>query len=196
MLLVLKVDLSVGPSDLLWFRHWAAVALLLSITPSLLGQDAILPGTKPWNFPQDIVAEQYQELRAYYERLIAEAARKRELLKPDREEFRRMIGAVDQMQLPKPKEEAVGQTPDYSVSLVEWPVLRLGTIRPTMAGGFQVREYGILLVPRGSGPFPATIAIADATCSAADIAGLTPRLPGVWFCSKIDWKPETRPLGS
>jgi len=142
-----------------------------------LGEDTVLPGTKPWNYAQTIVAEQYQELRAYYERLIADAARKRESLRPDREEFRRMIGAVDPMRAPKPKTEVIGRTPDYWVSLVDWPILPLGTIGPTMTGGRQVREYGIVLEPRGSGPFQAMIAVADATSSAADIAGLTSRLP-------------------
>jgi len=49
-----------------------------------------------------------------------------------------------------------------------------------------VKEYGIVLVPKGSGPFPAMIAIADATSSAADIAGLTPNLPaGAQFARNL-----------
>ncbi|MFN0166378.1 MAG: dienelactone hydrolase family protein, partial [Bryobacteraceae bacterium] len=61
------------------------------------------------------------------------------------------------------------------VELVSWPILRTGTIGPTM--GQVVREYGILLTPGGAGRFPAVIAIPDATHSAADITGLTTRLP-------------------
>jgi hypothetical protein len=159
------------------FSGWFFVAALLLIVRRGPAEEAILPGTKPWAFPQDIIAEQFQEQRDYYERLIAEASRKRGSMSPDREEFRRMIGAVDQIWPPKVKEEPIGETPDYSASLVEWPILPLGTIGPTRGGGFQVREYGILLRPKGSGPFPAMIAIADATSSASDIAGLTPGLP-------------------
>ena len=36
-----------------------------------------LPNSTSWEFPQDIVAEQYRELRQYYERAISAARDKR-----------------------------------------------------------------------------------------------------------------------
>jgi dienelactone hydrolase len=54
------------------------------------------------------------------------------------------------------------------VSLVQWPISRIGTIGSTMgSAATQVRLYGLLLEPAGA-PRPAVIAISDANESAAD----------------------------
>lgn len=141
-----------------------------------------LPGTTLWDFPNDIAAEQYRELRAFYEQRMAEAERERQqywqaagTIEANREELRRTIGAIDKFQAPKPERTFVGETGAYRVSLVKWPLMAIGTEAPTGLSG-RVHEYGLLLEPNGSGPFPAVVAVADANNSATDIAGLTGRL--------------------
>jgi dienelactone hydrolase len=147
----------------------------LALAPAVLAQ---LPGSSRWDFPPDIVAEQYGELRSYFEARIAEASSKRTLGGSLREDLSRMIGAVDPFLAPDARSTPLGQTAAFTFSLIEWPVLRLGNIGSTAgsAGGF-VKEYGILLETKRPGKHPAVIAIPDAHLSAADIAGLTARLP-------------------
>ena len=170
------------------------LACILTLCGALGAADMapVLPGTSVWKFPPDIVSEQYREMRQFYERRIAEASQARRNLttantsSPEAfrqsigsnlEFFRRMIGAVDTFLPLKPTSSKIGNAGPYTASQVEWPISRLGNAAAT--GGFPnlAHEYGILLTPRGDGPFPAVIAIADATNSAADIAGLTDRLP-------------------
>ena len=57
------------------------------------GQDT-LPGTTRWQFPADIAAEQYAELRAFYERQH-EAAYRPLAGEAARAKLRELIGAVD-----------------------------------------------------------------------------------------------------
>ncbi|HZT33225.1 MAG TPA: prolyl oligopeptidase family serine peptidase [Bryobacteraceae bacterium] len=149
----------------------------------------ILPGTTPWNFPQDIVAEQYREMIGFYERQIAEAAARRhtfwepagaEAIERNRAEFRRLIGAMDTFLPPQPERRLLGDAGAYTVSLVSWPLLRLGNEGSTSgSSGALVREYGLLLLPKPAVRRPAVIAVPDATHSAADLAGSTARLPAV-----------------
>jgi len=147
-----------------------------------------LPNTRAWSFPEDIVTRQYGELRLYYEREIAAATARRTqaLARMDaaglrasvgarRAAFREMIGATDPFLPPAPESELLGHTGAYRVELLSWPILRTGTIAPT--GGQAVRQHGLLLTPAGPGPFPALVVVPDATHSAADLAGLTARLP-------------------
>jgi len=145
-----------------------------------------LPGTAYWDFPQDIVTQQYTELRGYFEARI-EAARERgrfwdgadwnQTVERNRDELRRMIGAVEQFLPPDPKIKQLGSTPAFTFSLVEWPVLRLGNVGSTIgSSGALVKQYGLMLEPKRPGKHPAVIAIPDAHLSAADIAGLTVRL--------------------
>ena len=47
------------------------------MTPLALLLFAVLPGTTLWDFPRDIVAEQYAEMRGWYEQQIANASRQR-----------------------------------------------------------------------------------------------------------------------
>jgi dienelactone hydrolase len=138
---------------------------------------AILPGTAPWDFPKDIVAEQYRELKSYFERKLSEAAAARsrywqsDSQQENREELRRLLGANDPLLAPKPELKGLGETAAHTVSLVEWPILRLGNSGST--GGFsgaQVRECGVLLIPKSTGKHAATIALADADQPAAVVA--------------------------
>jgi hypothetical protein len=95
-----------------------------------------------------------------------------------RDELRQMIGAVDQFLPLQPTSKQIGATSAFTFSLVEWPVLRLGSIGSTAgSAGTLVKQYGLLLESKRSGKHPAVVAIPDAHLSAADIAGLTARLP-------------------
>ncbi len=148
----------------------------------------LLPGTSHWDFPGDIANEQFIELRSYFEARIAAAAHNRrrywegpnwnETVEGNREELRRIIGAVERFLPLDPKTKQLGSNAAFTYSLVEWPLLRLGNAGSTGGSStFLVREYGILLEPDQPGKRPAVIAIPDADQSAADIAGLTSRLP-------------------
>src|SRR5260370_18320524 len=146
-----------------------------------------LPGTAHWDFPQDIATQQYLELRNYFEARIAAAGQRdrfwqgadwNQTVEQNRGELRRMIGAVEQFLPPDPKSKPLGSTSAFTFSLVEWPVLRLGSVGSTAgSSGTVVKQYGILLESKRPGKHPAVIAIPDADLSAADIAGLTARLP-------------------
>ncbi|HUQ95758.1 MAG TPA: prolyl oligopeptidase family serine peptidase [Bryobacteraceae bacterium] len=148
-------------------------------------QPGTLPGTAHWEFPPDIVSEQHFELRRYFEARIAAAASQRgssaegtQTVEELRSDFRRMIGAVDPFLPPKPVLKQIGATAAFTFSLVEWPVLPLGNVGSTAgSSGGVVKQYGLLLESKRSGKHPAAIAIPDAHLSAADIAGLTTRLP-------------------
>src|SRR5262249_38729654 len=96
----------------------------------------------------------------------------------NRDEFRRVIGAVDQVLPPDPKTRLLATAAAFTYSLVEWPVLRLGSTGSTAGpANAVVQQYGILLESKRPGKHPAVISIPDADMSAADIAGLTARLP-------------------
>ena len=137
-------------------------------------REAILPETQKWQAPNDIVAEQYRELREYYTGQITTASQTRKA--GSREDFRRMIGAIDPFLPLQPRAEEIGSDSGITASLTTRPILHLGTLGPTMGSkSFAVHERGILLTPSGEGPFPAVIAIADADQSAADITGLADR---------------------
>ncbi|PYV23149.1 MAG: hypothetical protein DMG27_16440 [Acidobacteria bacterium] len=169
------------------------VLVLLATTIRAAESAPKLPGSSLWALPPDIAEEQYAEMRSFYEGQITEAARKRSRLwtldtssmgafrksiAPNVEEFRTMIAASDNFVQPKPQLTKIGDAGPYIASLVEWPLGGQGTVGATKGlANARVREYGILLLPEGTGPFPAVIALADATRSAADIAGLTDRLP-------------------
>ncbi len=161
---------------------------LVALPPVRAQSPGELPGTARWDFPPDIVTEQYMELRRYFEARIDEAAQQRsrfwegagwnQTVERNRQELRRMIGAVEQFLPPEPKTKQVASTSAFQYSLIEWPVLRLGNIGSTAgSSGALVKEYGVLLEPHRPGKHPAVIAIPDAHLSAADIAGLTLRLP-------------------
>lgn len=155
---------------------------ILFVGASLCAQTPdTLPGTERWEFPADIAAEQYRELRGYFEREIAElAARRGAVLNPTvaRQKFRELIRATDSFSEPKPETAAISDFGPFTASLVHWPILRPGNAPSTVASaGSMVREYGILLAQKTSGLRPAVIVIPDANQSAADLCGLTTKLP-------------------
>ena len=131
-----------------------------------------LPGTTRWEFPSDIAAEQYGELRAFYEKQhklpgsqrlsgggAAAVARLREI-----------TGAVDPFTIGKVDQRPQGVTSEgVRVSLVEWPMARIGTLGPTAGSSASVvRQYGVLLEPPGGqAPREAMIAVGDADRSGA-----------------------------
>ncbi|MCC6585829.1 MAG: acetylxylan esterase [Bryobacterales bacterium] len=142
----------------------------------------VLPGTARWDFPADIIKEQHDELLQYFEARIDDAARRRgkfwqgaASVESNRAEFRRLIGAVDKFLDPVPQRKQLAETPAFTFSLVQWPVLRLGNSPAT--SGPAVTEYGLLLESKRPGKHPAVVAIPDAHLSAGDIAGLSQRIP-------------------
>ncbi|HWB97389.1 MAG TPA: dienelactone hydrolase family protein [Bryobacteraceae bacterium] len=172
----------------MWHSSLTVLVLCVISWPAVQAQSpAALSGTSPWDFPRDIVSEQYGELRHYFEERIQDAARERsrywegdrdQVVARNREQLRQIIGAVEQFLPPAPKTRQIRATPAFTFSLVEWPILRLGSIGSTIgSSGAIVKEYGILLEPIRTGKHPAVVAIPDADLSAADIAGLTRRLP-------------------
>ena len=162
----------------------ARTALLAGFLTAALAAErpGPLPRTTLWDFPDTMVSEQYRELRDFYERQIRDSEPRRESFSKRSPEDRRKLlreltGAIDQPMAPKESRTPLGETADYAISLVSWPLLRMGTQPPTRgSAGTLVRCYGVLLEPRGTGRRPAVITIPDATQSAADIAGLTGRL--------------------
>jgi dienelactone hydrolase len=155
------------------FAGWLAC-----FAATLPAQQDLLPGTRYFEFPADIAAEQYAELRAFYEKRVAAGPER----SGTRADLKEIIGAVDAMLPPKPDIQVLGESGGVRYSLVEWPVSRLGTLGPTGGySGSMVKLYGVLLEPVSAATaapsLPAVVAIADAAHSAADIAGLTTRLP-------------------
>lgn len=158
-----------------------SVLVLLSGALLAAAEPDVLPGTVRWHFPADIAAEQYGELEGYLDREIRGTLNSRRPFSDTvaaRQELRRLIGAIDSFLPRQPKREELGSFGTVKVSLVEWPVLPIGSSPPTHgSAGTLVRQFGILLEPDRQQPRPAVIALADADQSAADIAGLSTRLP-------------------
>lgn len=141
---------------------------LLLAGPFLWAQSPeILPNTTRWDFPSDIVAEQYGELRAFYEsRWKKPGPVDAAAIKPA---IREAIGALDEFRKPEPVIETIGEAAGIRASYVQWPILRIGSIGPTAGfSGALVRLYGVLLEPVTPGKYPAAIAIPDATASVAE----------------------------
>ncbi|MBM3736722.1 MAG: hypothetical protein FJW39_13150 [Acidobacteria bacterium] len=122
---------------------------------------ALLPNTTAWEFPADIVGQQYAELRAFYE---AQWKKPGTIdLGREREFIRQSIGAIDEFRAPAPNIAVLGESAGIRVSAVEWPILRLGTIDPTRGfSGALVRLYGIVLEPVAAGPHPGMVFVNDA----------------------------------
>jgi dienelactone hydrolase len=161
------------------------LAVWLVLAGSVSGQTPkTLPNSAPWVFPTDIVAEQYGELRAFYEGRIGEMASHRAefwkdgdwaaIVRENREHFKRMLGATETLRQPKLERRLISESPSHSVWIIQWPILAVGNEGATSRG--FVIEAGILILPTASGPHPAMIVVPDADRSAADIAGLTGKL--------------------
>src|SRR5262249_44194933 len=132
-------------------REIICAHLILAAAAFAAEKPGPLPRTALWEFPDNIVAEQYRELRDFYERRIREASSSREVFSrkpPDdqRKLLRELTGAIDQPMAPKPVRTPLGETAEYFASLVSWPLLRVGTQPPTRgSAGTLVRCYGVLL---------------------------------------------------
>ena len=151
----------------------ASLPLCATSSDGEAGVAPTLPNSSKWNVPADIAAEQYRELHSFFERQTAQIASSRK--SGTRDDLRRMIGAVDQLESPRARRVPIGADAACTAELVSWQILKLGTLAATGNGPASggVHEQGVLLTPKGNGPFPVVIAIPDATESAADITGLT-----------------------
>src|SRR5262245_28853951 len=77
------------------------IHLILAASTIAAEKPGPLPQTTFWDFPQDIVDEQYRELRDFYERQIRDAASRREAFShqspgDQRKRLRELTGAIDQ----------------------------------------------------------------------------------------------------
>ena len=134
------------------------LCLLFAVTASLAAnKPGPLPQTALWDFPPTMVSDQYRELREFYERQIHEATPRREAFarnppEVQRKLLRELTGAIDQPMSPVATRTPLGETSEYSATLVSWPLLRMGTAPPTRgSAGTLVRCYGILLEPKPAG---------------------------------------------
>jgi dienelactone hydrolase len=81
-----------------------------------------------------------------------------------------MIGAIDTFLPRQPKRESLGRLGAVDVSLVEWPVMPIGTTPPTRgSAGTLVRQFGLLLEPAAQPRRPAVIVLPEANESAVDV---------------------------
>ena len=170
------------------FRLAAAVygvaGILSAQTPELL------PGTTRWEFPSDIVADQYRELRNFYERQHRDAAGEREqfarlAVEDRRKRLAELTGVRDDLMTPSPATHPVGRHGRLfgCAGVLAHPAIRHARTDAWL-GQYARAGYGILLAPHGGGRRPAVIMIPDATQSAADLAGLTGHRPRR---SPLDW---------
>src|SRR5438093_11159211 len=98
-------------------KHAVAwVAALCGAAGTLFAQTPeLLPGTARWEFPPDIVAEQYRELRDFYERQHRDAASERERfghspVDEQRRALAELAGVRDEPIPPAPQGTALGET--------------------------------------------------------------------------------------
>jgi len=69
------------------------IGLLLSVATA--SAQATLPGTQPLTLQGDLAARMVDQINAYLERELAASVEKRTGVLPDRERFRKIIGAID-----------------------------------------------------------------------------------------------------
>ena len=147
---------------------------------------APLAGSRLLDWTDDLSVRIVDEAHRYLDRKTAEAAAARPKLwkrdsssaaayeksiEPNREHFRKCIGAVDQ-RLPVNMERfgddanpaLVAQTPRYRVFQVRWPVLE------------GVCGEGLLLEPKGQ-PNGHVVAIPDADQTPEQLVGMAPGIP-------------------
>ena len=130
-----------------------------------------------------MVADQYRELREFYERQIREAAPRRDAFarnppEAQRKLLRELTGAIDQPRPPVPRARRWAKPTNT-------PLPRL--LASAAPGDRRRRRAAPRELWCGATEFcssrnpprkrPAVIAVSDATGSAADLAGLTGRLP-------------------
>jgi hypothetical protein len=148
------------------------VGLLLSIAAATA--QPTLPGTQPLTLQGDLAAQMVDQINAYLERELAVSVEKRARVQPDRERFRRIIGAIDtrrpiqalELDANTTASGPIAETSGYKVWAVRWPVLE------------GVYGEGLLLEPKAA-PIARVVAIPDADWSPEMLAGLAPGVDSV-----------------
>src|SRR6476620_1623270 len=112
-----------------------SVSVLIFLCSCLTAAEPdVLPGTARWQFPADIAAEQYRELESYLDREIrAKLDARPNFSDPAaaRQELRNLIGAIDSFLPRQATRQELGSFGKVKASLVEWPLLPLGSTPPT-----------------------------------------------------------------
>jgi len=163
-------------------RIAVVIVVYLSLLSAMMAQTA-LPETKPLTTDGDIAAQMVEGINRFLEKATSASAIQRQSLwkrnyesgqfyeqsiAPNREHFRRIIGAVDP-RLPVPSLELdtttarpalVSEGPGYKIYAVRWPVFE------------GVDGEGLLLKPER--PVARIVAIPDADWSPEMLAGLAP----------------------
>lgn len=162
--------------------------LILTLLAAPLAAQEPLPGTERLEGDADFASEMVAGIdRFLLAELEASIDRRASLWKrdtespeayersvtPNRERFRRYIGAVDartpfeglELVGTTAKAPRVGEGEGYEVYAVRWPVFR------------NVQGEGLLLVPSGRKPVADVVAVPDADQTPEMIAGLAPGLP-------------------
>ncbi len=177
-------------------RSICLLALAVLPFPAGEGSAQTLPGTKPLAMKGDLARQMLDGIDRYLTRAtLASVAQRKDYWKPDyssveayaksvqpnRDRFKKIIGAVDE-RLPVKELEVVGgtiqealvaQTKTYTVYAVRWPVF------PGVYG------EGLLLEPRGKAK-ASVVVIPDADQTPEMWVGLSPGLPGTdWQLARI-----------
>ena len=153
-----------------------------------------LPGTTPLTMTGDLAAQMVEGIRNHLLRATAASLDSRpglgnrnfrsaqdynESIAPEREQFRKMIGAVDR-RVPEPGLQVLAATPAFpeiartsrfKAYAVRWEVCDSTT------GDYSTLEgEGLLLEPLAT-PLARVVAVPDADCSPEALAGLAPGVP-------------------
>lgn len=153
-----------------------------------------LPGTEPLTAEGDLAAQMVDGIHRFLlAETLSQAANRAQLwnrdysspqryaqsVDPNRERFRRIIGAVDprvEPQTPElmtraPELSAVAQGRDYKVYAIRWQVFA-----PVTADSSEMWASGLLLQPDEK-PVARVIAIPDADWTPEMLSGIAPRIP-------------------
>jgi dienelactone hydrolase len=160
--------------------------MLMLAAAGVVPAQTVLPGTQPFTFEGDPAAGMVDGINAFLARETAAAAEQRSTLARGdvaarRDEFRRIIGAVD-ARVPVPalqftattaRPAEVAKAKGYRVYAVRWPVFE------------DVDAEGLLLEPEGK-PKARIIAIPDADQTPEMLAGLSPGVePSSQFARRL-----------
>ena len=171
----------------------SALAAPAALNPTTAIRE-ILPGTNPLTMEGDIAAQMVEGIHHFLGRKTREATSQRALLwkhdysstegyrasvAPNRERFRRIIGAVD-LRVESNVPELLGtvsvpaqiaETPSYKVYAVRWRVF------DAAGADFDgLQAEGLLLRPQAS-PLARVVAIPDADWTPEMLVGLSPGVP-------------------
>jgi dienelactone hydrolase len=167
------------------FPRWLKTLsfLLISLPPTFA--QTILPDTKPFDFQGDPAAAMVDAIHTYLQRETAASTggglESRNDVAARRDEFRRIIGAVDarvaftapERIAPSGTSAEIARAKGYRVFAVRWPVFD------------DVEGEGLLLEPEDA-PKARVVAIPDADWSPEMIAGLAPGVdPAAQFARRL-----------